>query len=126
MAYFFGENDSRFDIHKQSFIQALRQVEPSNPLISVIEVNTYKLPIVVAEDLRAVASCSIRGGRGVGISINKRYINSPNIEKIVWHELGHCILNMGHFDSLNDTMNTAIDVYNKEDRNLDFIYRFFR
>lgn len=52
------------------------------------------------------------------VMVLRGYVDTLYIEQIVYHELGHCALNIGHKDDIYDIMNS--EVSNKVSTNMDF------
>ena len=122
---YFGPSHPGYEQYKETFIDALYHVGGNTPHVDNLSQLTRNIPIVINEDIGAVANCTRRNGIGLGIRVDKRWSGSPNIERIIWHELGHCILNLDHHPSRVDLMHESISPYFKEPIDFNFIVRYF-
>jgi hypothetical protein len=57
-----------------------------------------------------VGACDLGNGQPL-IRLHKTRLvgsSTKRLETIVWHELGHCVLNLNHYDNKLDIMNTTL------------------
>lgn len=113
---FNAKNDVFFDSYKQEFIDYMYKY--SNVFTNIDELRVLNMPIAFVKDINKAGICYSSGR----IEINPNLqINLPNLRKVVFHELGHCVLNLGHSNDFNDLMYPKLFHPNF---NNNFIYRW--
>ncbi len=110
-------NDPYFNDLKEDFIEYIE--ENSN----ISEIDKWKIqtiPIFFEKMEGKAGYCSNRGYIAVD-QVYKTELYKQYIRKLVFHELGHCILNLEHDDNPYDLMFYRLNLL---DFTKDFIYRW--
>ena len=115
-------SDPQFDPYKETFIMEAKRRDLD------VEMEVSDLPIFIGPTERlpngrtSYAHCSLDNPRHIVVSLQAMSLDKFQLERLIFHELGHCILNRDHVKSKNSIMD--VDSYDSWSRYKRYRYFF--
>lgn len=123
----FKTSDSYFNNYKQDFSEEYN-IYTGKTVRTSVPIN-FTNDIFFPSNPSSIGVCFSSGGRGIEILIKESYwktLSSVCRRLLVYHEMGHCILNQDHRDGYPSVMNSSngyCELYDKHENM--FLEEFF-
>jgi len=104
----FKTSDPYFNTYKQDFAEEYN-IYTGKSVRTSVPIN-FSNDIFFPSNPRSIGVCFSTGGRGIEILIKESYwrtLSSVCRRQLIYHEMGHCMLNQDHRDGYPSVMNSS-------------------